>query len=196
MTRINLNGINELDLTLPGTTTASVANGVASVVNTNPSTSILLETNGTANGSQSKLNLVAGTDITLVDDGTGDVTISASGGGGYSLGGSLSSANIVLGSGAGTGATLTGIVGLDGNHYVEILIGTSPASYAPVWTVTFTASRGHNTYPLIVSNGAVGYSSLDQALIATPTAGTSYIAQSGNTPLVTGISYVWNVSCP
>jgi hypothetical protein len=85
-TRINLNGINELDLTLPGTTTATVSEGVASVVNTGGGgTSILLETNGAPNGSQVKLNLVAGTNVTLTDDGSGDVTIDAtsSGGGGY-----------------------------------------------------------------------------------------------------------------
>jgi hypothetical protein len=40
-----------------------------------------LQTNGTNNGSQSKLNLVAGSNITLTDDGSGDVTIAASGGG-------------------------------------------------------------------------------------------------------------------
>ena len=42
---------------------------------------ILLETNGTKNGSQTKLNLVAGSGVAVSDDGAGDVTISASGGG-------------------------------------------------------------------------------------------------------------------
>lgn len=37
--------------------------------------SILLQTNGAANGSQTKLNLAAGTNIQLTDDGIGDVTI-------------------------------------------------------------------------------------------------------------------------
>lgn len=45
-----------------------------------PST-VALKTNGTINGSQALLNLVAGTDITLSDDGTGDVTITSGGGG-------------------------------------------------------------------------------------------------------------------
>lgn len=34
MTTININGINELDLTLPGTTTASTSSGVTSISNT------------------------------------------------------------------------------------------------------------------------------------------------------------------
>lgn len=42
------------------------------------SAGILLQTNGVSNGSQTKLNLAAGSNITLLDDGSGDVTISAS----------------------------------------------------------------------------------------------------------------------
>lgn len=41
------------------------------------SAGVELETNGTPNGSQALLNLVAGTNITLTDDGLGDVTIRA-----------------------------------------------------------------------------------------------------------------------
>src|SRR5690242_16035616 len=41
---------------------------------------LTLEVNGTANGSQSILNLKNGSNITLVDDGSGGVTISASSG--------------------------------------------------------------------------------------------------------------------
>lgn len=42
---------------------------------------IELKTNGVANGSQSLLNLMAGTNVTLTDDGVGSVTINANGGG-------------------------------------------------------------------------------------------------------------------
>lgn len=42
----------------------------------------VFQTNATPNGNQSLLNLVAGTNITLTDDGIGGVTIDASGGGG------------------------------------------------------------------------------------------------------------------
>jgi hypothetical protein len=44
--------------------------------------SIILQTNGVNNGSQTLLNLVQGTNITLTDDGLGSVTIDATGGGG------------------------------------------------------------------------------------------------------------------
>ena len=47
-----------------------------------PVGSLLLQTNGVNNGSQQLLNLVAGTGITIVDDGVGDVTISTGGSGG------------------------------------------------------------------------------------------------------------------
>jgi hypothetical protein len=43
---------------------------------------VILETNGTPNGSQTTLNLVAGTNITLTDNGAGSVTIASSGSGG------------------------------------------------------------------------------------------------------------------
>ena len=41
-----------------------------------------LETNGTPNSSQTLLNLVAGTNVTLTDEGGGSIQIAASGGGG------------------------------------------------------------------------------------------------------------------
>ena len=49
---------------------------------------ITLKTNGTNNGSQSVLNLKAGSNVTLSDDGSGGITIASSGGGG---GGSVTS---------------------------------------------------------------------------------------------------------
>jgi hypothetical protein len=50
------------------------------VAMTSDITSITLQTNGTPNGSQTLLNLVNGTGITIVDDGMGNVTITATGG--------------------------------------------------------------------------------------------------------------------
>lgn len=43
---------------------------------------ITLQTNGTPNGSQTLLNLVGGTNVTLTDNGTGSVTIDSTGGSG------------------------------------------------------------------------------------------------------------------
>lgn len=48
--------------------------------------SIELQTDGVPNGDQTLLNLIAGTNITLTDDGVGGVTIDATGGGGMAIG--------------------------------------------------------------------------------------------------------------
>lgn len=50
-------------------------------VGTGSGSSITLETNGVSNGSQTLLNLVAGANVTIVDGGSGSITISATGGG-------------------------------------------------------------------------------------------------------------------
>ena len=47
---------------------------------------LTLQTNGTPNGDQTLLNLIAGTGVTLADDGVGGVTICSSGGGGSPAG--------------------------------------------------------------------------------------------------------------
>jgi hypothetical protein len=44
--------------------------------------SLTLQTNSTTNANQSLLNLVAGTNVSLADDGLGNITINAAGGGG------------------------------------------------------------------------------------------------------------------
>jgi hypothetical protein len=68
-TNVTING----NLTVTGTCTGCGSGG-----------SITLKTNGTNNGSQSILNLKAGSNVTLTDDGTGGVMIASSGSGGVS----------------------------------------------------------------------------------------------------------------
>jgi len=59
---------------------------------------ITLETNGVLNGDQTLLNLVAGTNMTITDDGLGNVTFDSSGAGGISIGDGVggSNPNVVL----------------------------------------------------------------------------------------------------
>lgn len=127
--------------------------------------------------------------------GLGDVTINIPPVvAGYSLGGALTTANVVLGPGAGTGAVLNAVAGLDGNHQIQVTTGTSPVANGVVFTVTFTATRGHVTYPIIKCVVvAVGHSPIDISPGATASA-TSY--QAFNTGLDPSTSYDWNVSCP
>ncbi len=66
-TNVTING----NLTVTGTCTGCGGGG-----------SITLKTNGTNNGSQSILNLKAGSNVTLSDDGSGGITIASSGSGG------------------------------------------------------------------------------------------------------------------
>ena len=49
------------------------------VINATSGTTLELETNGTPNGSQTLLNLVQGSNVTITDDGLGNVTIAATG---------------------------------------------------------------------------------------------------------------------
>lgn len=72
---------------------------------------LTLETNYGLNGSQTLLNLVAGANILLSDNGAGDITISSTGGRGTSLtleiNGALNGSQTLLNLVAGLGITLT-----------------------------------------------------------------------------------------
>jgi hypothetical protein len=71
---------------------------------------LALEVNGTANGDQTLLNLVAGTNMTITDDGLGNITFDATGGGGtYTVNNGLTenpTGNFQLGSTTSGGAPL------------------------------------------------------------------------------------------
>ena len=74
---------SQASVSLTGTTTAPVLNftipqGTAGQNGTGGSgTSISLKVNGTANGSQTTLNLKAGSNVTLADDGSGGITVTS-----------------------------------------------------------------------------------------------------------------------
>lgn len=143
------------------------------------------------------ITLVAGSNITITNNSpsAGDITIAASGGSSYSLGGTLSSANVTLGAGAGTGATFT-ITGLDGNHQINVTTGTSPGVSGLIYTLSFTTSRGHVTFPVYQKADAIVYSSPDQEPHVGSSSSTAYSLVSGGTALVASTSYTWNISCP
>lgn len=114
---------------------------------------------------------------------------------GYSLGGTVTTANVALGAGAGSGATITAVVGLDGNHQVTITTGTGPVLNGIVYTLTFTASRGHNVFPIgQCSIVTVGHAHTD--LISPGGLATSYAGYAKDVALDASTSYTWNVSAP
>jgi hypothetical protein len=139
-TQLNMRGIN---YTMPssqgGANTVLTNNGSGVLSWTTPSSSgITLQTDGTPNSSQSVLNLAAGTNITLLDGGSGQVTISSSGG--SSLMGSTSGTGTEtwLGENAGNGASTIGTVsigyesgGSSSSANNAVFIGTQAGNSAP-----------------------------------------------------------------
>lgn len=100
-TIVNLNGIDELDITATGgTVTASLTSpGVVALTLPSTGSSVNLKTNGTVNSTQTLLNLQQGTNVTLTESG-GTVTIASSGGGGSTLLTSWGTQSPVTGNGA------------------------------------------------------------------------------------------------
>jgi hypothetical protein len=100
---------------------------------------IVLKTNGVLNGSQSILDLVEGTNITITDNGSGVVTISASGGGGgsvTSVGLSAPSAFTV----SGSPITTSGTLALSGaGTSLEYIDGTGDLQTFPVLATVATS---------------------------------------------------------
>lgn len=154
---------------------------------TSGTVTLAIDTTGVTAGSYTSA------DITV--NAEGQITSASSGGSSYSLGGTLSSSNIAVGSGAGTGPTIS-VTGLDGNHNVNLTTGTSPVASATLFTLTFTTSRGHTSYPLLYQVGSTGYTSLAQMVIIGTESATQYSVSSGSTALAASTGYSWNISCP
>lgn len=108
------------------------------------------------------------------------------------LGGTLSASNIAVGAAAGTGGTAT-VTGLDGNHIINVTTGLAPTTGTLI-TLTFTASRGHVSYPVISPSSPVTGA---VANLVTPSSGsaTVYTLVVG-TALAASTSYRWNVVAP
>lgn len=181
-TVVNLNGINELDLNLAGTVTATTSAGVTTINQTGVA-AVLLETNGTPNGSQSILNLKNGTGITISDDGVGGVTINGSATGVTSV-----TASSPLASSGGTtpniSATLPGGVGVSiyGSTVPNTgLLGFIQMPYSCTitsWTIITNSSSGSAQFDIKKSNYATYPTTTSIVASAPPAVTTSQKATS------------------
>ena len=183
------------------TSTSGTINGLASISLAGGSyvtisfdgTNWIADAPGSTVGGVSQI--VAGSNVTISPvGGTGIVTVSASGSGLYSLGGTLSGANIALGTGAGVGATVS-IAGLDGNHLVTVGAGIGPVAAANIFTVTFTSSRGHVTYPILMPV-FLQYGTFAQIPYVVGGSAIAYSTSAGTTALTAAATYTFNISCP
>lgn len=165
-------------------------------------------------GGSALLTTVQGTDTAIMSAGTvtasqpvlctdanGGATTVGCGSGSYSLGGTLSSGNFVLGVGAGVGASIDQVEGADGNHYIQITTGTSPLASSILFTTTFTASRGHNTFCLIQNSSAqIGHNNILVNVAGVSGGGTpsstGYVAFTTLTAPDASTLYQFSVSCP
>lgn len=136
--------------------------------------SISLETNFIPNGSQTKLNLVGGTDITITDDGVGNVTISNSGNG-------ITIGNPVVG-GTPNDVLYVDINGnLADNNFFQFIDGTlvGTASWVRIGGLTTPVDVFPENNPVIISNSFNSYSAISNYnLSSTDSASADYIASN------------------
>lgn len=113
--------------------------------------------------------------------------------------GSAGMPTVTLGTGAGTGATITLTRGSDLKLRVDLTTGTAPVAAATIFTITFAKSYGLYTPPLVdiipgnriswqqqaTSTGAIGVN-------LASTTGNAVVIQSGNTALSASTNYSWN----
>ena len=93
------------------------ASGRLLVSATGLGTTLTLQTNGTNNGSQSLLNLVAGTNMTITDNGSGSITFASTGG----------SSGITVNTTTITGGTTGQLVYDNGGTFGELTTATYPS---------------------------------------------------------------------
>ena len=150
-----------------------IATAVSAAV---PATANLLAGSGTA-GSAADSGIAAGNVVTR---GSAFVT-----------------GDVVLGPGAGTGATVYEALGTDGNHVIGILTGTTPPANAVIATITYTTARGHTPYPAVVIDSASnGLTTSNTSLLITSQTATGYVIRSGQLALSAGTYYEFTTVAP
>lgn len=77
--------VNEVDITGAGATATRVGNKLTINIPGGGGSALDLETNGTPNGDQTLLNLIAGPGMSITDDGFGGITFESTGGGSSSF---------------------------------------------------------------------------------------------------------------
>lgn len=179
------------------TTTSGTQTIVADTFDLSTDGTVLIFSTRSANQNPADPELLASQFLFLKANVTTVAYTGPSGGaGGYTLGGALAAGNVVLGAGAGAGASLVSIVGLDGNHAIIVLTGTTPAANSTILTLTYTTSRGHATQPILSADDLGQYTALGQVPVLTTPLATSYVLTSGATALTASTGYRFNLSCP
>jgi hypothetical protein len=129
--------------------------------------------------------------------GTKAICLADGTGGCVTLGGALSCSNLNFGTGAGTSPTCTSVNGYDSNFIVNITTGTTPAANSPLFTVTFTASRGHIS-ACSFSPVMTAYLTNQQIPGVDQSAPSATIVQvnSSATALTGSTQYFYTLNCP
>ena len=124
------------------------------------------------------------------------------------LGGTISAANGVAGTGAGSGTgggIAAGTAGTDGSHQLVVFTGTLPTASGIIATVTFTTPRGHNSYcnlspansnAALLGTVTVGPPVTSNQIFFSLNTDTRYVLTAGSVALAGSTTYAWNITCP